>query len=114
MNSARFTGLSAIACIFLSGCVKTPISDGMVDVSVNEIVRRLKCELVEAVGQKSQEDARFGFLSQWAAKVHLTLVVDDQVSINPGATLIEPLKIAGTSRSLAVGAGLTTQAVRPE
>ena len=114
MNTARLLGLPIIASVILSGCVKAPVSDGLVDVSVDEIVRRLKCELLDAIDEKRAEDPRFNFLTQWSAKVHLTLVVDDQISINPGATFIEPLRVAGTSRSLAVGAGLTTQAVRTE
>jgi hypothetical protein len=98
----------------LQGCVQTPRSDGMADVPVQEVVRRLKCELVDAIDKKLKEDARFAFLTQWAAKVHLTLIVDDTGSINPGATFIEPLAVASTSRSLGIGGGLTTQAVRTE
>jgi hypothetical protein len=61
-----------------------------------------------------EDKKRFGFLSQWSAKIHLTMVVDDTAAINPGVTFIEPLAVAGTSRSLAIGAGLQTQAVRTE
>ncbi|MGJ5199248.1 hypothetical protein [Bradyrhizobium sp. HKCCYLRH1030] len=114
MKSPVLVSWPAVACILLPGCVQTPPSDGMASVPVHEVVRRLKCELVDAIRLKVTEDNRFGFLTQWSAKVHLTLVVDDQTSINPGATFIEPLKIAGTNRSLAVGGGLTTQAVRTE
>lgn len=98
----------------LPGCVRLPETDLVTNVPVHEVVRRLKCELVTAIDQKSRENPRFRFLTQWAAKVHLTLVVDDMSSINPGATLIEPLAVTGTSRSLAIGAGLTTEAVRTE
>lgn len=114
MGARGLIGLPIVASMMVSGCVKVPASDGLVDVAVDEIVRRLKCELLDAVDKKRTEDPRFVFLTQWSAKVHLTLVVDDQVSVNPGATFIEPLKVAGTSRSLAIGAGLTTQAVRTE
>lgn len=106
--------VAALAGIFLQGCVRTPPSDGIANVPVHEVVRRLKCELVDAIDQKRKEDSRFAFLTQWSAKVHLTLVVDDTASINPGVTFIEPLSIANTSRSLAVGAGLSTQAIRTE
>jgi hypothetical protein len=106
--------VTVLACVLLEGCVRTPPSDGLANVPVHEVVRRLKCELVDAIDQKLKEDRRFGFLSQWAAKVHLTLVVDDMASINPGVTFVEPLSIASTSRSLAIGGGLTTQAVRTE
>lgn len=106
--------VAVLAGVLLQGCVRTPPSDGMANVPVHEVVRRLKCELVDAIDQKRKEDDRFRFLTQWAAKVHLTLVVDDMASINPGVTFIEPLSIANTSRSLAVGAGLSTQAIRTE
>lgn len=98
----------------LPACVRTPMPDAITGVPVDEVVRRLKCELVTAVDKKRREDPRFGFLTQWAAKVHLTFVVDDMASINPGATFIEPLKVATTSRSIGVGGGLTTQAIRTE
>jgi hypothetical protein len=101
-------------CALLPGCVRTPMPDAVTGVPVDEVVRRLKCELVTAVDTKRREDPRFDFLTQWAARVHLTLVVDDTASINPGATFIEPLAVANTSRSLGVGGGLTTEAVRTE
>jgi hypothetical protein len=114
MKMVRAYSLAALVSVALPGCVRTPMHDAITNVSVEEVVRRLKCELVAAIDAKQKEDRRFAFLTQWAAKVHLTIVVDDMASINPGATFIEPLSVAGTSRSLAVGAGLTTQAVRTE
>ena len=57
------------------------------------------------------------FLRSWAAKIRLTVAVDDNVQINPGASFSSPLhtvdNVAQTF-TLGVGAGLTTQAVRQE
>jgi hypothetical protein len=52
----------------LPACVRTPMPDVITGVPVDEVVRRLKCELVTAVDKKRREDPRFGFLTQWAAK----------------------------------------------
>jgi hypothetical protein len=52
----------------------------------------------------------YTFLAGWGSKVHMTLAVDDMGNLNPGATLVEPLA-AGQSRSLGLGAGITTEAI---
>lgn len=114
MTSFRGISIGTLICALAAGCVRTPMHDGITNVPVAEVVRRLKCELATAIDEKRHEDSRFYFLTQWAAKVHLTLVVDDSASINPGATFIEPLSVTNTNRSLAIGAGLTSQAVRTE
>jgi hypothetical protein len=59
----------------------------------------------------------FLFLRSWAAKIHLTLIVDDMGSINSGAQYTTPLHAVNgvaQSFSLGVGAGLTTQVQRQE
>jgi hypothetical protein len=56
-------------------------------------------------------------LRSWAAKIHLTLIVDDMGSINSGAQYTTPLHAVNgvaQSFSLGVGAGLTTQVQRQE
>ncbi len=86
----------------------------MANVPLNDVVKRIKCDLTRAVHDKALEDPRFRFLTQWSAKVHLTVAVDNTATVNPGATIIHPLKHAGTSSSLGLGAGLNTEAVRTE
>lgn len=109
-------GLIAATAVLCS-CVKVPHHDGAADIRLDQVVKLLKCDLVRSIKEKIQEgaaldpkDNRFGFLAEWGAKVHLTISVDNTVSLNPGATLIEPLA-AGTSRSLGLGAGVSTQAI---
>jgi hypothetical protein len=113
MKVANIAAIMSLVLV-IAGCVRPPMPDAMTSPSTAEIVRRLKCELATAIDAKQSENPRFGFLTQWSAKVHLTLVADDQSVFSPGATFIEPLSVAGTSRSLGVGAGLTTQAVKQE
>jgi hypothetical protein len=112
--------IGVVATVFVlsfstSACVRVPEVNGTADVPLNEVVKRVKCDLVKAVQAKALENPRlFSFLTQWSAKVHLTLVVDNTATINPGVTLINPLIPSGTNFSLALGAGLTTEAVRTE
>jgi hypothetical protein len=117
-----------VAGCILSGCVVIPARDGLARVHVGDVVKRIKCDIAEVVFNKSLErtpDGRtpFVFLSNWAARIHLTIAVDDMVSVNPGATITSPLdKTVATALipatvetfSLGIGAGLTTEAVRTE
>jgi hypothetical protein len=120
-------GLVAFAASLI-GCVVVPPRDGLARVRVGDVVKRIKCDLAEVVFQKAQErtpDGRtpFVFLSNWAAKIHLTIAVDDLVSLNPGATITNPLDktvattlIPATTEtfSLGVGVGISTEAIRTE
>lgn len=102
-------------CLGLTSCTSVPHNVGPTNVRFAEIVKRVKCDLVGAVYTKANQDpARYGFLTQWAAKVHLTLTVDDQASFSPGLTVTDPLSVVGTSFSLGVGGTYTGQAQRTE
>ena len=110
-------------CVFCFGsCVKVPYRDGAAQVDVNEVIKRVKCDLFNVVLRKANKQFSNGarpflFLRSWAAKIHLTVVVDDSISLNPGASVTTPLRtINNVSQTftLGVGAGVTTQAVRTE
>jgi hypothetical protein len=125
-------GRGAIALVALGaalvGCVVVPPRDGLARVRVGDVVKRIKCDLAETIFNKAYEktpDGRtpFVFLANWAAKIHLTIAVDDTVSFSPGATVTHPLdKTVATTLipatvetfSLGVGAGISTEAVRQE
>jgi hypothetical protein len=109
------------------GCVVVPPRDGLARVHVGDVIKRVKCDLAEVIFEKVQErtpDGRpFLFLTQWAAKIHLTIIVDDLVSVNPGATVTNPLdKTVATplipatveTFGVGIGAGLSTEAIRTE
>lgn len=117
----------ATACIALLGtglvgCVVTPSHDGLARVRVDDVVKRVRCDIRDAVFSKIAQkttDGRYpyAFLQGWAAKVHFTIIVDDTSSINPGATLIHVLPSVGSSSqnySTGIGVGVTTEAVRQE
>jgi hypothetical protein len=111
-------------CIALcSGSCVVPPRDGLAQVRVDDVMRLIKCEMAQAVldkTNKKSEDGKsypFTFLLQWAVKLHLTIAVDDQASINPGATLISPLPAVGSvgqQRSVGFGVGFGSQAIRTE
>jgi len=105
---------AVVAAVSISSCTQVPKNTGPANVRFDQVVKRIKCDLTRAVYHKALQDARYGFLTQWAAKVHMTLAVDDQASINPGLTVTDPLAAAGTSFSLGVGGTFTGQAVRTE
>jgi hypothetical protein len=98
-----------------------PPRDGSAAIDVNAVVTRVKCDLRNIVLEKARKKIGgaqpFLFLRSWAAKIRLSLVVDDSASINPGASVTTPLHTVNNvaqSFTLGVGAGLTTQAVRQE
>lgn len=115
--------LFAFSIALFSGSCVVPPRDGLAQVRVDDVMRLIKCEMARAVFAKTRErsadgkDYPFTFLLQWAVKLHLTIAVDDQASINPGATLISPLPAVGSvgqQRSVGLGVGLQSQAVRQE
>jgi hypothetical protein len=105
-----------------------PPRDGLARVRVGDVVKRVKCDIAEVIFNKALERTPDGkypflFLKEWAAKIHLTIIVDDTVSLNPGATVTNPLdKTVATNLipatvetfSLGIGAGISTEAIRQE
>jgi hypothetical protein len=119
---SRVASAAALVVYMLPGCTVIPSRDGIAQVRVDYVVARIKCEFSQAILEKAKTrlpDGRqpFAFLYDWAAKLHFTVIVDDQASVNPGATFIHTLPTAGgvaQSFTLGVGAGLTSQGVRQE
>ena len=127
--SALFGALALVALgLSLAECVVVPPRDGLARVHVGDVVRRIKCEIAQTVFNKAKEktpDGRtpFVFLANWAAKIHLTIAVDDTVGFTPGATITHPLDKTVTTLlipatvetfSLGIGAGISTEAIRTE
>jgi len=103
-----------IAAAGLGACVKVPSNESPSNVRFNEVVKRVKCDLVEALRHQVKNDSRFNFLTQWAAKVHMSLTVDDTATVNPGLSVVSPLSVAGTTFTFGAGGSFTGQAVRQE
>jgi hypothetical protein len=110
--------IAATLSFSATSCVIVPSMDGASNVSLDDVAWRVKCDIWKFVARKVRFPTDKGynkhdpyvFLAGWGARVHLTLAVDDTGSLNPGATLIQPLP-SSQSRSLGIGAGVTTEAV---
>jgi hypothetical protein len=119
--------LSGLGVFCVAGCVKVPQRDGIAAVDVNAVIRRIKCDLNNIVLEKAykilenevlpERRQPFLFLRSWAAKVHLTLAIDDSAQINPGASYTAPLHTVNNvaqTFTLGVGGNATTEAIRQE
>jgi hypothetical protein len=67
---------------------------------MRDVVDRVKCEIWEALTDyvpendppgKEETETSLEFLNDWNASVSLTLTVDEQSSIAPGVSFINPL-----------------------
>jgi hypothetical protein len=90
-------------------------------ISINEVVKRVKCEIWDAI--KDRPEKEYPWFNKWVVQADLTLTVNDSSSLNPGATFIQPLTTASIplrvtnmarSASLGVGGGDTNTAFRTE
>ncbi len=94
-----------------------PAPDG--SISINEVVKRIKCELYDATKDVKRE---YWWFRYWGAKVDLDLVVNEEAGLTPSVAFITPYdvfssKLLGSfsqSFSLGLNGGLTTNAVRTE
>ncbi len=99
----------------------------MAAMDINTLIKRIKCDLNQIVLEKAYKQfphevrperrQPFLFLRSWAAKVRLSVAVDDTFMISPGASYTTPLHtVNNVAQSFTLGAGgsLSTQAVRQE
>jgi hypothetical protein len=112
-----------LVALLLSGCAYVP---PLVDdpITITEIVQRIKCEIWDAtpVPRGKYPTGPYQWMRDWTAKVDLTLQTDDAGGVNPGVSLINPMRSvtlpgAGTFPqmfSLGLGGGLNTTASRIE
>ncbi len=112
------------AALCLGGCgsiIPKLEEDG---IAISEIVERVKCELAFAVPdlRGNYPSGNYQWIKYWTAKVELTLDVNDQASIKPNSSVVEPMTqvvlpgVGTFSRMFSVGFGgeLTEQAIRTE
>ena len=123
MNSRRGIFFAIANAYFIGGCATVPPlqEDG---IAISEIVRRVKCELAFAVPEPEPPypTGRYQWMSNWTAKVDLTLITNDQAAITPTVSFLTPMRpvtipILGTftrSFGFGVGGGVTTNALRNE
>jgi hypothetical protein len=63
------------------------------EISVDDVVVRVKCELADALSRRMDEK-KFKWLESWTAKADLTLQVDEGGGITPSVSFTQPLKNA--------------------
>jgi hypothetical protein len=111
----------------LSGCTTVPslapidggeaAPDG--SISINEVVKRVKCEIYEATKDVQRE---YWWFRYWGAKVDLDLVVNEQAGVTPSVAFLNPLHqfkdtlIGSISQSFSFGlsGGIQSSAIRTE
>jgi hypothetical protein len=123
-------GQRLCVCIFLttmasalSACVQTPPLHSIPNsdnpdprypgsISINEVVKRVKCEIRDAVANRPEN--RYKWFDKWTVQADLTLAVNDSSGVSPGAVFTQPLKPVTNTFALGLGAGATTTAARTE
>jgi hypothetical protein len=65
------------------------------DISVDDVVTRVKCELADSLRKRMTKDVpNFRWLENWTAKADLTLQVNESGGVTPNATFTQPLQNA--------------------
>ncbi len=116
--------VSIMSAMTLTNCVRIPVADDLgKGPQVDEIVRRVKCDLYEAFADRLNAPAGYEWLHGWTVQANLNLIVNDQSILSPGATITQPLtavtipgKVSnfGQSFSFGVGASWTNTTTRNE
>jgi hypothetical protein len=107
---------SGFACLG-SGCVTVPSLENN-SIPISDVVERIKCDLADAVPDPN----KYPWMSNWVAKVDLTLIVNEQSGITPTASVVDLRPTAAVPgvgnvlQNFTFGAGLgaTTAAVRTD
>jgi hypothetical protein len=101
----------AVLVAGLSGCTGLPslepIDGGEArpdgSISINEVVKRVKCELYDATRDVKRD---YWWFRYWGAKVDLDLVVNEQAGLTPSIAILNPMQtVYGTIGSQVVPAG---------
>ena len=84
----------------------------------NTIVNQVKCEIhlgvQDALANPMPNGNSIAWLKDWAAKVSMTLTVDEKGALAPGLTFSSPFEKASQTFSMDLGAAASTQATRKE
>ena len=123
LPGAVATGV-AICAFVLANCVRVPDADDFAKgPQVDEIVRRVKCDLYDAVADRLNRSYGYEWLHSWTVQANLNLIVNDLSQLSPGVTITQPLKAAtiplvvtnfGQSFNFGLGASWNNTATRNE
>ena len=115
--------LAAAVGIALSACSLVPVAvPAARGPSIEQVVARVKCDLKDAVKDYLLRQD-YPWFQTWTAQVNLNFIVNDQSSLTPGVSFIQPLttdsipfRVTNGSRSatLGLGAGFNNTATRNE
>jgi len=114
VRASHAAALAAIlSAMALANCVRIPAADDLAQgPRVDEIVRRVKCDLYDAVQDRLNAPYGYEWLHSWTAEANLNLIVNDQTQISPGATFTQPLttesiplRVTNMARSFTFGVG---------
>jgi hypothetical protein len=115
---------TVLSALVLAHCVRVPAPDYLAKgPQVDEIVRRVKCDLYESLEPRLSAAYGYEWLHSWTAQANLNLIVNDQSQLTPGATFTEPLRAAtiplkvtnfSQSANLGLGAQANDTATRNE
>jgi hypothetical protein len=93
--------LVALISFGLFSCTTVPdLGPTTESIPIYKVVERVKCELIDAMkgplhdaaaAARHHQKSRYAFLQGWAAGVDLTLIVNNEAQISPGATFTQPL-----------------------
>ncbi len=96
MRSVWGVGVGTVLALLTTACSVPPLwhvtNNGPFekDISIDDVVERVKCELADAVRQKMDE-TKLKWLESWTAKADLTLQVNETGSITPNVAYVQPL-----------------------
>ncbi len=125
LRPSHIAALGAVlSTLGLANCVRVPAQDYLAKgPKVDEIVRRVKCDLYAAVEDRLNAPYGYEWLHSWTAQASLNLIVNDQSQLTPGVTFTEPLRAAtiplkvanvAQSANLGLGAQANNTATRNE
>jgi hypothetical protein len=98
-------GSALLAGIALTNCVRVPdVDHAAKGPQVDEIVRRVKCDLYEAVADRMNAPYGNAWLNTWTVQANLNLIVNDQSQLSPGAVITQPLTMVSIPQKVSQAA----------
>jgi hypothetical protein len=104
--------LSTPLCVLLWSCATPPLGMETGEVTVDDVVRSVKCELADAVdsaiNQNSITQQKLAWLKTWTTRVDLTLQLEIQGGLSPSTTYVQTFQNAYSTAAGPTTLGGTT------
>ena len=75
----------------------------------NKLVEHIRCETAYGI-RKAYKEFGLPWLKSWGTSITLTITAQDQSSLNPGVSFINPIGAAASAQSFVTGLGATGSA----